>query len=104
MSAASISSFLESIPEFQSGKRAAFFYGDVAPRKESDPDAYRAVVSFWQRVLENLLLRGLQPSNDGCGDKLVLHVDDTLLQSLRWLKHGRPLSVASAVVSCLALL
>lgn len=99
MSSTPTAAFLATLPEFQSPQRIPALYSDIAPRKQSNPTAYQSTVSFWQRTLEALLLRGLQtPDAEDGGNKLVLHVDDALLDRLRWPKVTRPLGVGCAVV------
>lgn len=89
------SSYLSSLPEFSSAPRVAALYSDISRKKHSNPASYNATVSWWQRTLQDVTARGLQGEN---ADKLVLHVDAQLLESLRWPKAGKPLGLGCAIV------
>ncbi|KZV97027.1 hypothetical protein EXIGLDRAFT_608524 [Exidia glandulosa HHB12029] len=92
--AAATSAYLASLPEFKSAPRVAALYSDISRKKQSDPASYNSTVAWWQRTLQDLVARGLQGESS---DKLVLHVDSDLLESLRWQKAGKPLSLGCAI-------
>lgn len=91
---AATSAYLGTLPEFSSPARVASLYSDIARKKQSNPASYQSTVSWWQRTLQDLAARGLQ----GDADKLILHVNNDLVESLRWQKAGKPLGLGSAVV------
>ncbi|KAH7094026.1 hypothetical protein BKA62DRAFT_721422 [Auriculariales sp. MPI-PUGE-AT-0066] len=98
MSSTPVAAFLATLPEFSSASRVSALYSDVARQKQSEQAQYERVVSFWQRILEELLAHGLQTTGEDGGDTLVLHANDALLESLRWQKQGKPRSLGCAVV------
>jgi charged multivesicular body protein 7 len=93
-----LSSFLSAtFPEYKSPPPARLksLYSDVFRQKESNPEGYRSSLAWWTNTLQQLAQAGHQPTSD---DKLVLHADDALLESLRWQSAGRPLGLGSIVV------
>ncbi|EJD41067.1 hypothetical protein AURDEDRAFT_90579 [Auricularia subglabra TFB-10046 SS5] len=93
---AATSAYLSTLPEFGSSARIASLYSDIARKKQSNPASFQSTVSWWQRTLQDLVARGLQ--GDANSDKLILHVNNDLVEGLRWQKAGKPLGLGSAVV------
>ncbi|OCH92214.1 hypothetical protein OBBRIDRAFT_818381 [Obba rivulosa] len=76
-------------------------YSDFSRQKHSNPTSYTSNVEWWRRTLEAIVLAGWQaqsqPSNP---DRLVLHADRvTLPESFRYEGVGKPLSLATVIVS-----
>ena len=99
MDGQSLSVHLSTISEFSSDTASArsrlqSLYSDIVTRKELNPAGFHANVAWWRRLLEGALRQGLLPG----GDHLVLHVNDCLLEALRWNPFGRPLAIPSVIV------
>ncbi|KAF9520485.1 hypothetical protein BS47DRAFT_1387120 [Hydnum rufescens UP504] len=88
-----LSKFLATIPEFTKTSRLQSLYSDISRQKVSNPTGYQANVLWWKTLLQDIVKRGLQSTSD----HFVLHVDSDLIESLRWGKVGRPLSMPSVV-------
>ncbi|KAF8343905.1 uncharacterized protein EI90DRAFT_3284455 [Cantharellus anzutake] len=93
----SISGYLSTITEFSSNttarSRLQSLYSDIVTRRDSNPMGFIANVGWWKGLLEGAAKQGLLPG----GDHLVLHVDDRLLETLRWGPLGTPLSIPSVI-------
>ena len=103
MDGQNLSDHLSTISEFSSDTTSArsrlqSLYSDIVARKELNPAGFHANVAWWRRLLEGALRLGLLPG----GDHLVLHVNDYLLEALRWNPLGRPLAIPSVIVRSLS--
>ncbi|KAK4058705.1 hypothetical protein OIO90_000149 [Microbotryomycetes sp. JL221] len=86
-----LKSYLGSLPEYHS-QRAQFLYSSLPARKVANPTGYNGAITWWRTTLSTLTSKGLIGD-----DKLVLHVDEDLRESLRWNKIGRPSSLGAVV-------
>ena len=94
----SLDVWLSTVPELSgiaSQPRMQSLCSDIALRKEANPAAYSATVSWWRNTLSSLLMQGAQASTD----HLVLHLDDALVQGIANNLGRRPLALTTVVVS-----
>ncbi|KAK4685224.1 charged multivesicular body protein 7, partial [Tremellales sp. Uapishka_1] len=68
-----------------SGLRLASLYSTNSSQRNSNPDGYESNVKWWTHVLERFLVTGASSSKD----KLVLTVDEALVDALRGEKGER---------------
>lgn len=105
-----IADYLNSLIEFKSIDRIESLYSDYSPSRQSNPAGFQSNNAAWKIILTDLLKLGLQsidplPSDDHpridqrlpSPHRLVLHLDDQLLDSLRWKDVGKPYGLACAI-------
>ncbi|KAH8989182.1 Snf7-domain-containing protein [Lactarius hatsudake] len=91
-------STLSSLPSYDglSKSRIQSLYSDISRQKHSNPTAYSSNITWWRSTLEALVSLGYQPNTT---DTLILHVDQRLLESLRYGGAGKPLCLGTVIVS-----
>lgn len=89
---------LHSLPAYNtsSTSRLKSLYSDVSRQKHSNPAAYRSTVHWWREVLQAVVLKHWLPQSS---DTLVLHALPTLVDSFRYEGAGKPLCLATVIVS-----
>ena len=89
---------LHSLPAYNtsSTSRLKSLYSDVSRQKHSNPAAYRSTVHWWREVLQTVVLKHWLPQSS---DTLVLHALPTLADSFRYEGTGKPLCLATVIVS-----
>jgi hypothetical protein len=93
----SLDAWISTVPELSetaTSSRIQALCSDIALRKEANPAAYNANISWWRNTLSSLLARGAQPSRD----HLVLHLNDALVQGIANSLGRRPLALTTVVV------
>ncbi|KAA1067312.1 hypothetical protein PGT21_008159 [Puccinia graminis f. sp. tritici] len=110
----SLSEYLNSLNQFKSNDRIESLYSDYSSTRQSNPAGFHSNNATWQIILTDLLRLGLQTNskelqNPGGGatrveeqtekeetppDRLVLHLNDQLLESLRRPSIGKPYGLA----------
>jgi hypothetical protein len=93
-------STLSSVPSYSglSKSRIQSLYSDISRQKHSNPTTYSSNITWWRSTLEALVSLGYQPSTT---DTLVLHADQSLVESLRYEGAGKPLCLGTVIVSFL---
>ena len=81
-----------------SKSRIQSLYSDISRQKHSNPTTYNSNITWWRSTLEALVSLGYQPNTT---DTLVLHADQSLLESLRYEGAGKPLCLGTVIVSFL---
>ncbi|KAI0064539.1 hypothetical protein BV25DRAFT_1881811 [Artomyces pyxidatus] len=92
-----MSSFqLSSLPTYStaSSSRLQSLYADISRQKHSNPTSYQSNVSWWRTTLEEIVSKGWQQHTT---DKLVLHADQSLPESLRYEGTGKPLCLGTVI-------
>lgn len=84
---------LTTIPELQAA-RGQFLYSSLPSRKEVNPTGYTGAINWWETTLATLTAKGLVSEH-----KLILVVDESLREGLRYGKLGRPASLGAVLVS-----
>ena len=89
---------LHSLPAYNtsSTSRLKSLYSDVSRQKHSNPTSYRSTVHWWREVLQAVVLKHWLPQSP---DTLVLHALPTLADSFRYEGAGKPLCLATVIVS-----
>jgi hypothetical protein len=89
---------LHSLPAYNasSTSRLKSLYSDVSRQKHSNPASYRSTVHWWRGVLQTVVLKHWLPQSP---DTLVLHALPTLADSFRYEGAGKPLCLATVIVS-----
>ena len=89
---------LHSLPAYStsSASRLKSLYSDVSRQKHSNPASYRSTVHWWREVLQAVVLKHWLPQSS---DTLVLHALPTLADSFRYEGTGKPLCLATVIVS-----
>ena len=89
---------LHSLPAYStsSTSRLKSLYSDVSRQKRSNPAAYRSTVHWWREILQTVALKHWLPQSS---DTLVLHALPTLADSFRYEGAGKPLCLATVIVS-----
>ena len=89
---------LHSLPAYNtsSTSRLKSLYSDVSRQKHSNPAAYRSTVHWWREILQTVVLKRWLPHSS---DTLVLHALPTLADSFRYEGAGKPLCLATVIVS-----
>jgi charged multivesicular body protein 7 len=107
----SLVDYLNSLNQFKSNDRIESLYSDYSSTRQSNPAGFHSNNATWQIILTDLLRFGLQTSSKelqkaGGGateeeeeeesppDRLVLHLNDQLLESLRRPSIGKPYGLA----------
>ncbi|KAA1077451.1 hypothetical protein PGT21_008333 [Puccinia graminis f. sp. tritici] len=109
----SLSEYLNSLNQFKSNDRIESLYSDYSSTRQSNPAGFHSNNATWQIILTDLLRLGLQTNSKeiqkGRGatsveeqtekeqtppDRLVLHLNDQLLESLRRPSIGKPYGLA----------
>ncbi|THH17529.1 hypothetical protein EW146_g3303 [Bondarzewia mesenterica] len=87
---------LSSLPNFNgtTSSRLQSLYSDISRQKHSNPTSYQSNVSWWRVTLEAIVAKGWQLNTS---DKLVLHADQTLPESLRFERTGKPLCLGTVI-------
>jgi len=98
MSAGIKYTYLHSLPAYNtsSTSRLKSLYSDVSRQKHSNPASYRSTVQWWHEVLHAVVLKHWLPQTS---DTLVLHALPTLADSFRYEGVGKPLCLATVIVS-----
>lgn len=77
-----------------SKSRLQALYSDFSRQKESNPTSYSSSIDWWRRTLYELVASGhCMPE-----DRLVLHVNAELLDSLSMPSIGKPLALGTVMV------
>ncbi len=89
---------LSSFPPYNglSIQRIQSLYSDVSRQKHSNPTTYNSNLTWWHSTLETIVSRGWLPNTS---DRLILHADRTLLDTLRCEGVGKPLCLGTVIVS-----
>lgn len=89
---------LHSLPAYHtsSTSRLKSLYSDISRQKHSNPASYRSTVHWWREVLQTVVLKHWLSQSS---DTLVLHALPTLADSFRYEGVGKPLCLATAIVS-----
>ncbi|CAH7683095.1 Snf7-domain-containing protein [Phakopsora pachyrhizi] len=96
-----LDTYLSSLVEFQSEDRIESLYSDFSSARQSNPTGFEANISTWKKLLNDILRLGLQnrmamTSNPEerdeqlTPDRLILHLNDQLLDRLRRPRIGKP--------------
>ncbi|OAV96391.1 hypothetical protein PTTG_04034 [Puccinia triticina 1-1 BBBD Race 1] len=94
--------YLDSLDQFKSNDRIESLYSDYSSTRQSNPAGFHSNNATWQIILTDLLRLGLQ-SKQKTGeqgedeqetDRLVLHLNDQLLEALRRPSIGKPYGLA----------
>ena len=89
---------LHSLPAYStsSPSRLKSLYSDISRQKHSNPTSYRSTVHWWREVLQAVVLKHWLPQSS---DTLVLHALPALADSFRYEGTGKPLCLATVIVS-----
>ncbi|KAI9446127.1 Snf7-domain-containing protein [Lactarius indigo] len=89
-------STLSSLPSYDglSKSRIQSLYSDISRQKHSNPTTYSSNITWWRSTLEALVSLGHQPNTT---DTLILHADQSLLESLRYGGAGKPLCLGTVI-------
>ena len=89
---------LHSLPAYNSSStsRLKSLYSDISRQKHSNPTSYRSTVHWWREVLQAAVLKHWLPQSP---NSLVLHALPTLADSFRYEGTGKPLCLATVIVS-----
>lgn len=89
---------LHSLPAYKTSStpRLKSLYSDISRQKHSNPTSYRSTVHWWHEVLQAVILKHWLPQSP---DTLVLHALPTLADSFRYEGTGKPLCLATVIVS-----
>ena len=89
---------LHSLPAYNTSStpRLKSLYSDISRQKHSNPASYRSTVHWWREVLQTVVLKRWLPQSS---DTLVLHALPTLADSFRYEGAGKPLCLATVIVS-----
>ena len=96
--------FLETRPEYgEKSKRArlAYLYSDLSQARLNNPTSFASSVSWWSNLLSDIVSKGLQDgggASTATSDKLVMHLNQELLDRLRWEGAGRPTGLGTVAV------
>lgn len=99
----SLQDYLSSLPEFKSNDRIESLYSDFSTSRQSNPAGYSVNLNTWSQLIHQILRLGLQSnhSNDPSqsSDRLVLHLNDRLLDGFKRPGIGRPYGLYIPIVS-----
>ncbi|PLW23509.1 hypothetical protein PCASD_12043 [Puccinia coronata f. sp. avenae] len=97
----SLEEYLSSLNEFKSHDRTESLYSDYSSARQSNPAGFHSNNATWQMILTDVLKYGLQPGaaqsqsqSQSQTDRLVLHLNDQLIESLRRPGVGKPYGLA----------
>ncbi|KAH9454364.1 hypothetical protein KEM48_003617 [Puccinia striiformis f. sp. tritici PST-130] len=111
----SLQDYLDSLTEFKSNDRIESLYSDYSSSRHSNPAGFHSNNSTWQIILTDVLRLGLQSHHHNTTqresqteeeeaggedketattDRLVLHLNDQLFESLRRPSIGKPYGLA----------
>lgn len=79
-----------------SSARLKALYASTSSQKESNPTGYNANVTWWSGIIEECLRNGWIGEH-----RLVLRVDDSLLERFENADGSRPKGLGGVVVSCM---
>ncbi|KAI0275890.1 Snf7-domain-containing protein [Russula aff. rugulosa BPL654] len=90
------SSLLSSLPSYNglSNSRIQSLYSDISRQKHSNPTTYNANIAWWHSTLEAIVSRGWLPNTP---DRLILHAEQSLLETLRYERIGKPLCLGTVI-------
>ena len=90
---------LSSLPSYNglSNSRIQSLYSDISRQKHSNPTTYNANIVWWHSTLEAIVSRGWLPNTP---DRLILHVEQSLLETLKYERVGKPLCLGTVIVRC----
>lgn len=93
---------LSSLPTYNgaSTSRLQAFYADISRQKHSNPPSYQSTVHWWRQTIQSVILNGWLPPSS---DYLVLHATPTLAEAFRYEGVGKPLCLATVIVSSIML-
>lgn len=93
------SSPLSSLPSYNGLPilRIQSLYSDISRFKHSNSTSYNSNVAWWRSTLEDIVSRGWLASTP---DRLILHADQGLLESLRYEGAGKPVCLGTVIVGC----
>ena len=91
-------SLLSSLPSYNglSNSRIQSLYSDISRQKHSNPTTYNANITWWHSTLEAIASRGWLPNTP---DRLILRVEQSLLETLKYERVGKPLCLGTVIVS-----
>lgn len=91
------SSLLSFLPSYNglSNSRIQSLYSDISRQKHSNPTTYNANIVWWHSTLEAIVSRGWLPNTS---DRLILHAEQSLLETLRYERVGKPLCLGTVIV------
>ena len=81
-----------------SSSRLQSLYSDISRQKLSNPTSYQSNVAWWRTTLETIVSRGWQSDTT---ERVVLNAESGLLETLRYPGVGKPLCLATVIVSLL---
>ena len=89
---------LSSLPSYNnlSNLRIQSLYSDISRQKHSNPTTYNSNIAWWRATLEDIVSRGWLPNTP---DRLILHAEQNLLETLRYERVGKPLCLGTVIVS-----
>lgn len=108
--APSLSSYLSRHPDFSDidspSSPLPSLYSSLSSLRSSNPAAYRANSEWWNKILTDVVwqraqrddVKGKARQRDG-EDRLVLHVDEEMLEAWSFEQVGRPMGIGTVVVS-----
>ncbi|EGG02614.1 uncharacterized protein MELLADRAFT_117508 [Melampsora larici-populina 98AG31] len=87
----SLQDYLSTLNEFQSIDRTESLYSDFSTSSQSNPAGYSINLTTWSNIIYQFLRLGLQSiQSSQSTDRLVLHVNDRLLDDFKRPGIGRP--------------
>ncbi len=91
------SSPLPSLPSYNglSNSRIQSLYSDISRQKHSNPTTYNANISWWHSTLKAIISHGWLPNTP---DRLILHAEQSLPETLRYERVGKPLCLGTVIV------
>jgi hypothetical protein len=108
--------YLQKQPDFKdpssSSSPLPALYADLAAHRSSNRSSYEASVEWWARLLSQACLAGVQDASTSTsrkgkeaesrdGDRLVLHLDQHLIEECTIDEVGRPLGLGTVAVSAI---
>ncbi|KAI0321646.1 Snf7-domain-containing protein [Amylostereum chailletii] len=87
---------LASLPTYSSASssRLQSLYSDISRQKHSNPTSFNSNIAWWHATLDAVLANGWQPHSP---DKLIVHANPSLPDSLRYEGTGKPLCLSTVV-------
>lgn len=88
---------LSSLPPYNSlsNLRIQSLYSDISRQKHSNPTTYNSNIAWWHATLEAIVSHGWLLNTP---DRLILHAEQTLLETLRYERVGKPLCLGTVIV------
>jgi len=87
---------LSSLPSYDnlSNSRIQSLYSDISRQKHSNPTTYNSNIAWWHTTLEAIVSHGWLPNTP---DRLILHAEQSLLETLRYERVGKPLCLGTVI-------